>query len=119
MYTDWHSLGEILYRKWHVYDMSWKDNESFDISKQHFCGAPFGGPIAVITDLVQKSSKSEFESKLKIFTTSGALLADVSIGNKKLAGSGWSDQEQLVIVLEDGKKNSAITSFHLFFHFQT
>lgn len=105
MYTDWHSLGEILYRKFEISPMAWREDQTFEINKYHVCGAPFGGPIAIIKDFVPKgggASKSDYESKLQIYTSSGKALADVPLANKKLAGSGWSDQEILVLVLEDG-----------------
>lgn len=79
MQGDWNSLGDVLYRKWHVYDMHWLDQ--IQIEDYHITGAPFGGPIALIrndrkvsTQLAQATSE---KSKLKIFTSAGELIAEV------------------------------------------
>ena len=49
------------------------------------------------------SSNEEMKGKLLIYTSSGLLIAQVAWDtSKRVAGMGWSDQEQLVIVLDDG-----------------
>ena len=115
MYTDWHSLGDVLYRKWHVYDMAWKDEKDFNTHNFHVCGAPFGGPLAIIKDDLRSNtsllSNSAIDSKLWIYTSSGNQLAEVSLEPKKIAGSGWNDQEQLVTVQEDGNFGTSDKSF--------
>lgn len=73
------------------------------IDGYHVCGAQFGGPLAMIRD-ERKVSTEEIKSRLRIFTSSGLSIADVEWdASKRVAGMGWSDQEQLIIVLEDGK----------------
>jgi hypothetical protein len=48
-------------------------------------GAPFGGPIALIRDDRKMTTKQAQENtekpKLKIFTSAGELIAEVSIGD--------------------------------------
>ena len=106
MYTDWHSLGDVLYRKWHVYDMLWKDKKDFNMHNFQVCGAPFGGPLAIIKDDMKGNLGSNpptvIESKLWIYSSSGNRLAEVALDSKRIAGCGWNDQEQLVTVQEDG-----------------
>ena len=76
MQSDWNALGEVLYRKWHVYDMGWGENMQVD--DFHMCGAPFGGPIAVIRDDKKNSiSNDGSKSKLRIFTSSGRIIGEV------------------------------------------
>jgi hypothetical protein len=103
MYSDWHALGydSVFYRKWHVYDLGWKDQIG-DLSNYHICGAPLAGPVAVIS-VENKLTASPSDNKFYIFTSAGRKLAEVQWEVRKIAGVGWSDQEQLVIVLEDGK----------------
>ena len=76
MQGDWNSLGDVLYRKWHVYDMQWLDQ--IQIEDYHMAGAPFGGPIALIRDARKSSSQENDEKpKLKIFTSAGVMIAEV------------------------------------------
>ena len=104
MQLDWHNLGEVLYRKWHVYDMGWQ-SESLQIENFHVCGAQFGGPIAFISNI--KKTGEEAKTKLKIFTSSGVRIAEVDWdASKRVVGMGWSDLEQLVVVLDDGTNSS-------------
>ena len=80
MQGDWNALGEVPYRKWCVYDMNWNEKEeSIQIEDYNVCGAPFGGPIALIRDekkLVQLNEE-HLKPKLKIFTSSGRKLSEV------------------------------------------
>lgn len=144
---DWHSLGEVLYRKWNIYDMGWKP-EKIKLEEHRVCGAQFGGPIAVIresaeagaqmgvkssnkvvvempwtvgTDSGSSSSSSsssvvggnatavleaavpEVPPRLTIYTSSGIKISECEWSfSVKVAGLGWGDQEQLMVVLEDG-----------------
>lgn len=102
MQVDWNALGEVPYKKWHVYDMEWLD--TIQIEDYHVCGAPFGGPIALIRDdkKLTQLTDEHLKPKLRIFTSSGKKLAEIEWNDRKVAGMGWSDQEQLVIVFEDG-----------------
>ena len=102
MQADWHNLGEVLYRKWHVYDMGWEE-EGIQIENYFVCGAQFGGPVAMIRDDRKNTATAEEKGKLRIYTSSGIKIAEVDWdSSRKVAGMGWSDLEQLVIVLDDG-----------------
>lgn len=81
MQGDWNALGDILYRKIPVYEMKWKGgNEDLHIDDYLVCGAPFGGPLAMIRDDKKfvPLSEENLNPKLRIFTSSGNLLAEVS-----------------------------------------
>ena len=48
---DWHSLGEVLYRKWNLYDMAgWKEHKVKLEDYSRVCGAQYGGPVALIRE---------------------------------------------------------------------
>lgn len=107
--ADWHSLGEVPYRKFPVYEtMGWAD--TIQIEDYIVCGANFGGPLALLTSnrkTTQKSSASgevsgDTKSRLSFYTSSGNKIVDIDWDNKRVAGMGWSDREELVVVLEDG-----------------
>ncbi len=109
MYSDWHALGDttVFYRKWLAYDLEWKndDGKIIDLSNCHICGASLGGCIAVFNTLSLPTNNKFF-----IFTSSGILLAAVPWDGKKIAGLGWSEQEQLIVVLDDG--NAVMYDIH-------
>ena len=130
MLADWHSLGEVQYRKWQVYDMDW--GEDFNLDNYLICGAPFGGPIALIKHNEDKANKlivipnankekekekekeaaaaSNIKNMLWIYTSAGKLLGEVEYSNAMsnhrmsgVIGMGWTDEEQFVMVFVDGK----------------
>ncbi len=124
MFQDWHPLGQILYRKWHVYDMSWDPK----IKLENFivCGAPFGGPIAMMLDIKKANLQPEmeiFHNKLLIKTSSGNHISTIDWDDKPIVGMGWSDQEHLITVLENGCvklfdiHGKQLTHFSLLEHF--
>jgi vacuolar protein sorting-associated protein 16 len=107
--SDWHSLGEVPYRKFPVYEtMGWAD--TIQIEDYIVCGSNFGGPLALLKSnrkTTQKSSVTgevpgDMKSRLSLYTSSGNKIVDIDWDNKRVAGMGWSDREELVVVLEDG-----------------
>lgn len=128
------ALGDVLYRKWTVYSpLAWLDHGVRIEQLSEVCGAPYGGPIAIVREDKQQlkaggggsdkvnsdsgdaAAASKAASKkqaptLMIFTSSGILLAEVEWEKtKKIAGMGWTDQENLIIVLGDN------SSLHTYF----
>ena len=95
----WHALGDVQYRKWSVYAMGWedKDREKIKLENYKVCGSPFGGPVALI-----REDKEKGTALLSIYTSSGLPISECEWQPKAIAGMGWSDQEQLVVVLEEG-----------------
>jgi hypothetical protein len=102
MYTDvdWHTLGDVPYRKFHLYDMDWQDK--LNLSNNIVCGAPYAGPIAVIKDDRKALASGREQCSLAIYTSSGNKIAETDWNHKKIAGLGWSDREELAVILEDG-----------------
>jgi hypothetical protein len=101
MFNDWHPLGQVSYRKWQVYDMEWIDK--FNLQNFNVCGAPFGGPIAISLDNKNANPSSEYKSKVLIYTSSGVKISEISLGDHyNLVCMGWSDQEHLITLLENG-----------------
>lgn len=75
---DWHALGDdntVHYRKWRVYELA----EKVPIAGHQLCGAPFGGPVAVISQVATsehgpgRSGVGVSEPmELRIYTSAGA-----------------------------------------------
>ncbi len=129
MLNDWYALGAVQYRKWHIYDMNWtaaaaaggnETTQETPINLENYlvCGAPFGGPVAMIPDnrrsnstsnLQQPSGNDSFKNKLLIFTSSGMPLAEIDWQDRPVMGMGWTDHENLVVIADNGKA----FSFHV------
>lgn len=100
---DWHSLGEVQYRKWEVYAMEW----DVDVGAHLLSGAPYGSCIASIRSIAgeRRSARAAADDSLmlELYTSSGVKLASEPFKNRfRVVAMGWSDQESLVVVVEDG-----------------
>ncbi|KAF5731337.1 Vacuoleless1 (VCL1) isoform 2 [Tripterygium wilfordii] len=101
--AEWQLLYNRYYRKPELYPMRWKH---VDLSRNKIACASFGGPIAVIRDdskIVQLYSESALR-KLRIFTSSGVLLAETIWKHPggRLIGMSWTDDQTLVCIVQDG-----------------
>ncbi|OMO95888.1 hypothetical protein CCACVL1_05201 [Corchorus capsularis] len=101
--AEWQLLYNRYYRKPELYPMRWKN---MDLSRNKVACAPFGGPIAVIRDdskIVQLYSESALR-KLRIFTSSGVLIADTVWKHPggRLIGMSWTEDQTLVCIVQDG-----------------
>ena len=109
-YADWHTLGEVSYRKFPVYEtMGWGD--SMQIEDYKLCGSIFGGPLAMMKNnrkaaqggITDKNASGEAKSTLCLYTSAGAEIATIEWDKMRVVGMGWSDREELAVVSEDGK----------------
>lgn len=112
--SDWHPLGAILYRKWAAY--LYKDenailNQTTKLEEYAICGAPYGGPIALVS--LPASTTNGPPQRLILSTSSGLKLADAPLihesggpnaKGKVVIGVGWTNQEHFVTVIDDGDR---------------
>jgi vacuolar protein sorting-associated protein 16 len=117
MLNDWYALGGVQYRKWHIYDLPWTTtvdgvNTPINLENYLVCGGPFGGPVAMILDSKRLSSGATAQppvndtdiNKLLLFTSSGIPLAQIDWNERSVIGMGWTDQENLVVIADDGMR---------------
>ncbi|KAI8601749.1 Vps16, N-terminal region-domain-containing protein [Dissophora ornata] len=100
--ADWFLLHDRFYRKQEIYTMLWKQ---VDLSKYMIAGAPFGGPLALVRDdrkvhLLQK--QQPIKPNIFLYTSSGKLMEPIQWDKGRIIGMGWTENEQLLCVLEDG-----------------
>ncbi|RUS17640.1 Vps16, N-terminal region-domain-containing protein, partial [Endogone sp. FLAS-F59071] len=84
-----------------VYSLSW----NLDLSKFLIAGAPFGGPIAMIRDdkkVMLLGKQQPVKPTIYLYTSAGKLMEQLPWSKGRIVGMGWTDQEQLIVVLEDG-----------------
>ncbi|RCH85013.1 Vacuolar protein sorting-associated protein 16, partial [Rhizopus azygosporus] len=90
--ADWTELHDRFYKQ-------------SDLSKFMIAGAQYGGPIAMIRDdrkvlLLQK--QQPIKPTIYMYTSAGKLIEQIQWDRGKIVGLGWTEQEQLVVVTEDG-----------------
>eukprot|EP00112_Aurelia_sp_Birch-Aquarium-sp1_P019595 Seg4875.2 transcript_id=Seg4875.2/GoldUCD/mRNA.D3Y31 product="Vacuolar protein sorting-associated protein 16" protein_id=Seg4875.2/GoldUCD/D3Y31 len=94
--TNWNPMGEVYYRNVEIYDMLWIDK--VDLGKFKVAAGTFGGPIAITKDDVSSGSQTIY-----IFTASGKQIANFSWDCGRLVQMGFSVNEDLICISEDGK----------------
>lgn len=81
-----------------LYSMNWPTN--LDFSKVKIVGAPFGGPIAICSELPMQYSS--LKPTIWICTCSGKLISTIKWNSGTLLDIFWSNTEDLVCVQDDG-----------------
>ena len=100
MQNDWYNLGDVLYRKEILFEMKWTD-KILKLDDYQISCSSFGGTLALIKDDIKTSTG--FKIQINIFSSSGINLSKLEIESKyRVAGIGWSDLDQLIVVHEDG-----------------
>eukprot|EP01083_Nonionella_stella_P018552 51667_1 len=104
--ADWDEIGDRHYRKREIYtDLRWTDEEGKELKlNDHVVvGCPFGGPIAMVLDERKRSQMQAMQEMcfMRIFTCSAKLISSFRWEHRGLIKLGWSEEEHLVVVLED------------------
>ncbi|XP_060525392.1 vacuolar protein sorting-associated protein 16 homolog isoform X2 [Cylas formicarius] len=101
--ADWFLLGrDLYYRKFEIYSMEWPQEiklENFIVSS-----APYGGPMAIRRD-DQKFVKIQGgvgQPVIYIFSASGKTITSFKWSLKPIVHMGWSNDEKLICIQEDG-----------------
>mmetsp|Transcript_38830 Transcript_38830/g.91850 ORF Transcript_38830/g.91850 Transcript_38830/m.91850 type:complete len:845 (+) Transcript_38830:58-2592(+) len=99
--SGWNKLFDRYYRKREIYEMAWGE---VDLSKMVVAGSGFSGPIALLHDQqkVTQVTSGSMRPTLNFYTASGNSLASVPWKHGKLVEMGWTEDERLVCVAEDG-----------------
>lgn len=87
-----------------MYEMAWGDDKQLE--NYIVCGAPFGGPIAMITDNKKIASNKDIKEHISIYTSAGYPLAEIDWDQSNIIGMGWSDNENLVTVTDAGLQST-------------
>eukprot|EP00953_Heterococcus_sp_UTEX-ZZ885_P035724 18425-Heterococcus_DN1.PRE.1 len=108
--SDWQALGGVQYRRLEIYpQLDWGgSSEDCRLDQHVVAAAPCGGPVAMVRydAALVKLVGAAHAPPLRIFTSSGKLLAEVpwegpSAGGRLIA-MGWTSGELLVTVRDQG-----------------
>ncbi|KAL3432443.1 Vps16, N-terminal region-domain-containing protein [Aspergillus tetrazonus] len=101
--ANWERLGSSFYRKVPLYSSVF--GEDVELENYIVAGAPYGGAIALCRD---ESKPLRFrdaqtgKSNIDIYSRSGKLINRLNWEHGTIRGLGWSDQEELLVITEDG-----------------
>uniref|UniRef100_A0A4X2LWX5 Vacuolar protein sorting-associated protein 16 homolog n=1 Tax=Vombatus ursinus TaxID=29139 RepID=A0A4X2LWX5_VOMUR len=99
--ADWNPLGEAaFYRKFELYSMDWDLKEP--LRDCLVAAAPYGGPIALLRNPWKKEKSPSIRPLLQIYSSSGVALASLLWKSGPVVLLGWSAEEELLCVQEDG-----------------
>ncbi|XP_055381224.1 vacuolar protein sorting-associated protein 16 homolog [Condylostylus longicornis] len=100
---DWVDLRPgNTFRKIELYNIDWPSD--LDLEKMAICGAPYGGPIAMIRDYQQilEYKASSDKPVIYIFNCAGSFLSAIKWKHGHLLAMGWNESEELLCVQNDG-----------------
>ena len=104
--ADWDEIGDRHYRKREIYtELRWTDEDGKELNLNDYVivGCPFGGPIAMVPDERRRSQLQQMQdiSFMRVFTSSAKLISSFRWKHRGLVKLGWSEEEHLVVVLDD------------------
>uniref|UniRef100_A0A8C6D6F7 Vacuolar protein sorting-associated protein 16 homolog n=1 Tax=Moschus moschiferus TaxID=68415 RepID=A0A8C6D6F7_MOSMO len=99
--ANWNPLGDsAFYRKYELYSMDWDLKE--ELRDCLVAAAPYGGPIALLRNPWRKEKPASARPVLEIYSASGVPLASLLWKSGPVVSLGWSAEEELLCVQEDG-----------------
>ncbi|KAI4243599.1 MAG: hypothetical protein L6R40_003423 [Gallowayella cf. fulva] len=101
--SDWEKVGDRFYRKVKLYDAVF--DPDLELENYIVAGAPYGGAIALYRDeakLHNFRTSQAAKSGIDIYTYSGRLIRNIKWDKGSIRGLGWSEDERLLVITEDG-----------------
>ncbi|XP_021110634.1 vacuolar protein sorting-associated protein 16 homolog isoform X2 [Heterocephalus glaber] len=99
--ANWNPLGDsAFYRKYELYSMDWDLKE--ELRDCLVAAAPYGGPIALLRNPWRKEKAASVRPMLEIYSASGVPLVSLLWKSGPVVSMGWSAEEELLCVQEDG-----------------
>jgi len=102
--AEWNELGKLFYRKRELYRMVWSGISALD--HELVACAKYGGPIALVRDdkkLMRLGSTQTGKPVVRIFNAAGRSLVSFPWEESgRLVAFGWTDEEVLLCVAENG-----------------
>lgn len=99
----WEKIGTEFYRKIELYKSVF--DEDLDLENYIVKGAPFSGALALWRDsskITRYRSGVTNKTGVDIYSCSGKLISHINWEKGPIKGLGWSEDERLLVVGEDG-----------------
>ncbi|KAL8803652.1 MAG: hypothetical protein Q9182_003067 [Xanthomendoza sp. 2 TL-2023] len=117
--ADWEKVGGRFYRKVKLYDAVF--DQDLELENYVVAGAPYGGAIGIYasgmfaspSDSISAICRDEAKvqsyrasqaakSSIDIYSFSGKLIRNIKWDKGSIRGLGWSEDERLLVITEDG-----------------
>lgn len=99
----WEKIDSQFYRKIQLYEQVF--DPDLELENYHIAGAPYSGALALWRDdskIARYRVGSSNKSTIDVYSCSGQLISNIAWDKGSIRGLGWSDDEQLIVVTEDG-----------------
>ncbi|KAL7272754.1 Vacuolar protein sorting-associated protein 16 [Rhizina undulata] len=99
----WERVEDKFYRKILLYSGIF--DSDLDLSEYVITGAPFGGALALYRDeskLQTYRGGLSGKPSIDIYSSAGKLIRHISWDKGSIKGLGWSEDEKLLVITEDG-----------------
>ncbi|KAL8860018.1 MAG: hypothetical protein Q9178_003567 [Gyalolechia marmorata] len=101
--ADWERVGDRFYQKVKLYDAVF--DQDLELENYVVAGAPYGGAIALYRNeekLHNYRAAQTAKSSIDIYSYSGKLIRQIKWDKGSIRGLGWSEDERLLVISEDG-----------------
>ncbi|KAL8722973.1 MAG: hypothetical protein Q9225_000666 [Loekoesia sp. 1 TL-2023] len=105
--ANWEKVGDRFYRKVKLYDAVF--DQDLELENYLVTGAPYGGAIALYRDegkLHNYRGTQTAKASIDIYSCSGKLIRRINWDKGSIRGLGWSEDERLLVITEDGTVRS-------------
>ncbi|KAF8533406.1 Vps16, N-terminal region-domain-containing protein [Trichophaea hybrida] len=101
--ADWEQLEDRFYRKILLYSELF--GEDRDLDDYIIAGAPYSGAIALYRNeakLQENRGSAQTKPSIEIYSSAGRLIHRIFYDKGSIRGLGWSEDEKLLVIAEDG-----------------
>ncbi|KAF2762704.1 vacuolar sorting-associated protein [Pseudovirgaria hyperparasitica] len=101
--ADWERLDQGYYRKVQLYTSVF--DQDLDLENHHVVGAPYSGAVAIYRkeeNLHLYRGIQSAKPTIDLYSCAGKLLRRINWDKGSIKGLGWSEDEKLLVVTEDG-----------------
>ncbi|KAF2773148.1 vacuolar protein sorting-associated protein 16 [Teratosphaeria nubilosa] len=105
--ADWERVGDKFYRKTPLYTSVF--DADLELENYIVTGAPYSGAVALVRDeskIYAYRGSQAAKSTVHIYSCAGKLIRQIAWDRGAIAAVGWSDDERLLIVTDDGTVRS-------------
>lgn len=99
----WEKIGTEFYRRVQLYTSVF--DPDLDLTEYQIAGAPFSGALALYRDTTKVTryrSNVTNKTTIDIYSCAGKLISRINWEKGVVKGLGWSEDERLLVVSEDG-----------------
>ncbi|KAK3113378.1 Vacuolar protein sorting-associated protein 16 [Teratosphaeriaceae sp. CCFEE 6253] len=105
--ADWERVGDRFYRKTQLYTSIF--DPELELENYVVTGAPYSGAVAVYRDegkIYSYRGTQAAKSTIDIHSCAGKLIRSIPLDKGKIKALGWSEDERLLVVTDDGTVRS-------------